>query len=171
MLVRSVDDVDSYLTKIRKSAADVCDWMTAQTGSPIDRLQRMKFEPIGYHPIENHALNLAEQIYQTWTFAVALEAARQLLLLHPEADGYRLAPGAHAAIPLDIMSRHPGLMGAETFAAVHPKNNRKLARDLKKMSARLEQHRYIFFMSPLYPGANRLTKFETGGVQVWSVDI
>jgi hypothetical protein len=39
------------------------------------------------------ALNLVEQINQTWTYLVALAAAKQLLTLHPEAGGYRLAPG------------------------------------------------------------------------------
>jgi hypothetical protein len=84
----------------------------------------MKFETIGFHPIENHALNIIEQINQTWTYTVALAAARQLLEL-----------------------------------------------DLKKMAARSEQHHYIFFMSPRFPGARRLTQFERDGVQVWSVDV
>ena len=55
-----------------------------------------------------HALNVVEQINQTWTFVVALAAARHLLEMHPEAGGYVLAPGAHAAIELDIMSEAPG---------------------------------------------------------------
>ncbi|UZO94955.1 Hypothetical protein RMHFA_05626 (plasmid) [Roseomonas mucosa] len=114
---------------------------------------------------------LVEQLNQTWTFAVALAAARQLLALHPEAGGYRLAPGAHASIPLDIMSEADGLVGAETFAAVDPANNRKLAGDLAKMAARPELHRYVFFMSPRFPGEQRLTRFERDGVQVWSVDV
>jgi hypothetical protein len=74
----------------------------------------MKFEMVGTHPVDGHALNLVEQINQTWTYMVALAAARQLLVLHPEAGGYRLAPGAHAAAPLDIMREAEGLVGAET---------------------------------------------------------
>jgi hypothetical protein len=116
-------------------------------------------------------LNLVEQINQTWTYLVALAAAKQLLTLHPEAGGYRLAPGAHAANPLDIMSGVDGLVGAETFAAVDPRNNDKLAIDLTKMAARSDRHRYIFFMSPKFPGAQRLPQFERDGVQVWSVDV
>jgi len=58
-----------------------------------------------------------------------------------------LAPGAHAAIELDIMSQTPGLVGAETFAAVKPANNSKLRTDLLKLAARTEQYRYIFFIS------------------------
>jgi lysozyme family protein len=82
-----------------------------------------------------------------------------------------LAPGAYASEPLDIMSGVDGLVGAETFAAVDPHNNNKLARDLAKLAARSEQHRYVFFMSPKYPGAKRWTELESAGVQVWSVDV
>ena len=58
------------------------------------------------------------ELKQSWMqdcFAIA--AARQLLQLHPEAGGFHLAPGAHAARELDIMSEMPGYVGAETFAA------------------------------------------------------
>ena len=171
MLVRNREDVDRYLGQVRKSAADVHAWIAAQTGDPLDFLRRMKFEAIGFHPIEGHALNLIEQINQTWTYAVALSAARRLLELHPEAGGYRLAPGAHAAIELDIMSETAGLVGAETFAAVDPKNNGKLEQDLRKLAARTERHRYVFFMSPCFPGVKRLTQLERNDIQVWSVDV
>jgi hypothetical protein len=83
----------------------------------------MKFLPVGFHPIEDRSLNIVEQINQTWTCGVAVTAARQLLQLHPHAEGFHLAPGAHAAQDLDIMSEPPGLVGAETFAAVNPRNN------------------------------------------------
>jgi hypothetical protein len=129
----------------------------------------MKFEMVGTHPVDGHALNLVEQINQTWTYMVALAAARQLLVLHPEAGGYRLAPGAHAAAPLDIMREAEGLVGAETFASGDPRNNRKLAMDLAKMVARPERYRYIFFLSPKFPGTKR--QFERDGIQVWSVDV
>jgi hypothetical protein len=69
------------------------------------------------------------------------------------------------------MSTTPGLVGAETFAAVDPRNNDKLKLDLRKLAARTEQHRYIFFMSPGFPGFKRLAQFEQDGIQVWSVDV
>jgi len=171
MLVRNTQDIDRYLGLISQAAADVRAWFASQTGNPLDMLRQMKFEPVGFHPIEGHALNLVEQINQTWTYAVALAATRQLLVLHPKAGGYKLAPGAYASAPLDIMSEAEGLVGAETFAAVDPRNNRKLSLDLAKMVARPEQHRYIFFLSPKFPGAQRHEKLERDGVQVWSVDV
>ena len=91
--------------------------------------------------------------------------------LHPEAGGFKLAPGAHASLELDIMSVEPGLVGAETFAAVHPANNRKLKGDLAKLSLRQERHRYVFFMSPLFPRTERHPRFELPGIEVWSLEV
>jgi len=171
MVVRNTQDVDRYLGQVRDAAAKIHAWIAAQTGDPLDLLRRMKFETAGFHPIQGHALNVIEQINQTWTYVVALAAARHLLEMHPDAGGYVLAPGAHKAIALDIMSETPGLVGAETFAAVTPANNKKLKTDLLKLSARAERHRYIFFMSPRFPGFKRLQQFERDGIQVWSVDV
>ena len=169
--IRSVDDADRLMVQIRGSAARVYVWVASQTGDPLETLRRMKFEPVGFHPVEDRPLNLVEQINQTWTYAVAVAATRQLLLLHPDAGGFHLAPGAHAARELDIMSEATGLVGAETFAAVDPRNNDKLKGDLKKLAARTETHRYVFFLSPRFPGNERRPKLEQGGVQVWSVDV
>jgi hypothetical protein len=169
--VQTVADVDRYMDQLRASALRVRDWVAAQSGDPLELLRRMKFDPVGYHPIEDRSLNFIEQINQTWTFAVALAAARQLLTLHPGVGGFRLAPGAHAAIPLDIMSEAEGQVGAETFAVVSPRNNGKLEADLAKLAQRPEIHRYVFFMSPKFPKAERLPLFERDGVQVWSVAV
>ncbi len=154
---------------IRASATRVQSWIKTHDGDPLDLLRQMKFAPIGRHPIEARPLNLVEQINQTWTYAVALVATRQLLRLHPEAGGFRVAPGAHMSIPLDIMSVEPGLVGAETFATVHPRNNGKLAADLAKLATRPETYRYVFFSSPSYTRLERVLKLERDGVQVWSV--
>jgi hypothetical protein len=161
------------MERVRASAARAQNWMLAQTGDPFDLMRRMKFEPVGFHPIEDRRLNLIEQVNQTWTFAVAIAAARQLLLLHPDVGGFHLAPGAHASLELDIMSVQPGQVGAEAFAAVKPGNNDKLARDLAKLSARPEVRRYVFFMSPMFRGNERRAQLELPGinVEVWSVDV
>jgi len=176
MHVRSLADVDSHFKTIRRSAAHIRDLLIASKDQPLDLLRRMKFELIGRHPIDDRELNLVEQINQTWTFAVALAATRELFKLHPHVGGFRLAPGAHAALPLDIMSEKEGCIGAEVFAAVNPRNNNKLAKDLAKLELRSETHRYIFFMSPCYPGIVRLENLEPAQsqnrlrIQVWSVD-
>jgi hypothetical protein len=170
-VIRTGADADALMERIRASARRAHDWVAAQSGDPLDMLRRMKFEQVGFHPVEDRMLNLVEQINQTWTFAVAIAAARQLLELHPEEGGFCLAPGAHASQPLDIMSKEAGLVGAETFAAVTPRNNGKLDADLAKLAVRTEIHRYVFFMSPFFPGNARRPQFERNGVQVWSVNV
>lgn len=167
--VGNPDDADRLIATIRASAKRAHDWIAAQSGDPLDMLKRMKFEAVGFHPIEDRPLNVVEQINQTWTYFVAASAAKQLLELHPDVGGFHLAPGAHASLELDIMSAVPGLVGAETFAAVDPRNNRKLFLDLQKMAARPERYRYVFFMSPLYPHAGRQAKLERDDVEVWSL--
>ncbi len=159
------------MERLRKSAEDVRSWITDHRGDPLDLLRNMKFEEIGYHPVEDRRLNLIEQLNQTWTYAVALAATLKLLKLHPDAEGFHVAPGAHMAIPLDIMSRREHFVGAETFAAVDPRNNRKLKNDLAKMAQRPEEYRYVFFCSPKFPGFQRHPTLEANSVQVWSIDV
>jgi hypothetical protein len=171
MVVDNIEDVDRYLGQVRDAAAKIHAWIAAQTGDPLDFLRCMKFEKVGFHPVEGHALNVVEQINQTWTYVVALAAAQHLLELHPEAGGYLLAPGAKAVLELDIMSKAPGLVGAETFATVHERNNKKLKDDMDKLAGRSEHHRYLFFMSPRFPGFKRLPQWERNGIQVWSIDV
>ncbi|WP_292533530.1 hypothetical protein [Methylocystis sp.] len=171
LTVHSVADAEALTDKVRAAADYAQEWLLGQIGDPLGLFRQMKFEPVGFHPISHGALNLVEQINQTWTFLVAIAAAKQLLMLHPEAGGFRIAPGAHASLPLDIMSEVEGLVGAETFAAVSPRNNDKLQKDLGKLQGRIEKHRYVFFLSPLFPGTARRPQFESGGIQVWSVDV
>ncbi len=168
--IQTIDDADRLIATIRVSARRAHDWIAAQSGDPLDMLKSMKFEAVGFHPVEERPLNIVEQINQTWTYFVAALSAKQLLVLHPTVGGLHLAPGAHASLELDIMSDAPGIVGAETFAAVDPRNNRKLLKDLEKMAARKEVYRYVFFMSPLYPSASRQPALERDGVQVWSLD-
>ncbi len=75
------------------------------------------------------------------------------------------------SLPLDIMSLQPEIFGAETFAAVDPRNNGKLAKDLKKLSVRQEQYRYVFFASPKHSRLEHFDRYDSNGVQVWSVEV
>jgi hypothetical protein len=169
LTVHTIEDAEHLIAKVREAADYAREWIIAQTGDPLELLRQIKFEPVGFHPIGHGPLNLVEQVNQTWTFLAALAATRQLLMLHPDAGGFRLAPGAEAFQLLDIMSEKDGFVGAETFAAVSPRSNDKLKKDLDKLACRSETHRYVFFLSPQHPGSERLSKFERDGIQVWSV--
>src|SRR5206468_2049122 len=129
----SAADLAPHFLAIKKFTANAIAAL-GREASPIEALRRIKFEKIGLHPIDGRSLNFIEQVNQTFTFLVALRATEWLLSRHPDAQGFKLAPGASAALALDIMSVQPGLVGAETFAAVHPSNNDKLRSDLRKLS-------------------------------------
>lgn len=170
-LVRNTAEADEVAWQVRASATKLQAWIASFGGDGIGLLRALKFDQVGFHPLDGRALNAIEQVNQIWTYLAALSAVRLLFDLHPDAGSFSIAPGAHAAQPLDVMSEVEGLVGAETFAAVDPRNNRKLANDLVKLAGRAELHRYVFFASPMYPGTARWPKLERGGVQVWSVDV
>lgn len=149
ILIESLADVDQHMRTVYDASEKTKDWLNRHAGSGIELIRALKFEPVGCHPIGGHDLNAIEQINQTFTFAVALSAARQLLTWHPDVGGFWLAPGAHMALPLDIMSVEEGIVGAETFAAVSPSNNGKLAKDLKKLAGRNEKHRYFLSITQI----------------------
>jgi hypothetical protein len=171
LLVHSVDDAEFLMQRVVAAAGRTVEWVLGHDGQPLDLLRRMKFDTVGWHPVEGRALNLVEQVNQTWTYVAAIAAVRHLLVAHPDAGGFRIAPGADMSQPLDVMSVADGLVGAETCAVVHPMNNRKIKKDVAKLAGRPELHRYAFFMCPLFPGTVRRHQFESGGVQVWSVDV
>jgi hypothetical protein len=171
VLVRTHEEIDHHLGEVAAAAEALAVHLRRADRLPLDLLRALKFEAIGRHPIDGHALNAVEQVNQTWTYLAALHATRKLLEWHPEAEGFSLAPGAHAAQDLDIMSVVPGLVGAETFAAVHPRNNNKLKADLRKLATRPEQHRYVFFVSPAFPDTCRQVALETDSVRVWSLHV
>ncbi len=142
------------MDRICASAARVHDDIAALMGNPLEMLRRMKFDPVGRSPRRG-------PLARTWSSRSTRPGPTpwpwpppaSFLLLHPDAGGFHLAPGAHMARELDIMSAVPGLVGAETFAAVDPRNNNKLEADLTKLAGRPETHRYVFFLSPRFPGA------------------
>ena len=171
ILVRDAAQADELVRQVRASATKLQAWIASFGGGGIGLLRALKFDQVGFHPLDGHALNAIEQVNQLWTYLAALSAVRVLFKLHPDTGSFSIAPGAHAAQPLNMMSEVEGLVGAETFAAVDPRNNRKLTKDLVKLAQRPELHRYVFFASPMFPGTTRLPQLERGGVQVWSVDV
>ena len=170
LTISSHADLDAHLAAVEESTTKAIAAIAA-AGMPVQTLRRMKFEQIGFHPIEGHPLNFIEQINQTFTYLVALRATAWLLQRHPDAGGFQLAPGANAALPLDIMSVVPNLVGAETFAAVHPNNNRKLAGDLQKLKDFPHRFRYAFFYAPGF-SHGRVERLEReAGIEVHCVGI
>ncbi len=131
----------------------------------------MKFVEIAWHPLDERPLNLIEQVNQTWTYLVTLKALSFLFVRHPDAGGFQLNLGTEAGT--DIVSLIPNVVAAEAFAAVRPKNNDKIRKDIKKLSLAHPdaRARYVFFAAPGFPQA-RHAKFESiAGIEVWAIDV
>lgn len=171
ILIESAEHAAQLRAQVAASAARLQGWIAGFSGDGLELLRALKFDQVGLHPLDGHALNAIEQVNQTWTYLVAFAAVGKLLELHPEAGGFSVAPGARKAQPLDVMSVKDGLVGAEVFAAVDPKNNGKLTMDLTKLTLHEQLHRYVFFAAPGFPGTERRAQLERDGIQVWSVDV
>ncbi|MGO9421439.1 hypothetical protein [Roseiarcus sp.] len=106
-----------------------------------------------------------------WTYLVTLKALPFLFERHPAAGGFRLNLGT--ASGTDIESVAPKVVAAEVFAAGHPSNNRKLAKDLKKLALECPDAdaRYVFFGAAGFRH-ERQHKLETvDGIEVWGIDV
>jgi hypothetical protein len=68
LIVQTVEDTDRLMAKVWEAAESAQKWIGTQTGDPLDMIRRIKFESVGFHPIDHRSLNLIEQINQTWTF-------------------------------------------------------------------------------------------------------
>jgi hypothetical protein len=120
-------------------------------------LARMKFEELGFHPIENRRLNLIEQVNQTFTYLVSFAASEDILARHPGSAPLHLNLGTSSGY--DLVSPSQGVV-AEVFAAVRRNNNRKLAKDVVKVDGSEAQHKYVYFHCPSeVPGVSHLERF------------
>jgi hypothetical protein len=172
--VLTVAEIDPLLERVRAAAGRTTQAIGRLIGSEPDSveiLRKMKFTEMAWHPVDDRPLNLIEQLNQTWTYLVTLKALPFLFERHPAAGGFQLNLGT--ASGTDIESVVPKLVAAEVFAAVHPSNNRKLTKDLKKLALDCPdaQSRYVFFGAPGFRH-ERQHKLETvEGIEVWGIDV
>jgi hypothetical protein len=169
--VRTENDVDQLVELVTQSAERAL-IQIAKAGAGAQGLQAlwsMKFQPIGCDPLDADApLNLIEQLNQTFTYLASARALKLLIGLHPELAPFTANLGTSPGS--DIESSCGEGLAAEAFAAVNTSNNRKLARDIEKVSKTSARYKYVFFMCPGYE-EGRHHKLERDGIQVWSVKV
>jgi len=149
IIIRGKADIYRYMEEILASAEDtqinVCE--LSGNKEAIDLLYRMKFEKIGYDPLNSQRrLNLIEQLNQTFTYMASLKAARYLFSNYNGLKSLTLNLGTRAG--WDIETNDDGGVIAEVFAAVSPKNNKKLEKDIKKVFEATARRKFVFFMCP-----------------------
>jgi hypothetical protein len=167
-IIRTIADAEGMHAQMLASAARTADWLRNFAGEPMALLKALRFETIGHDPLTGDPLNVVEQLNQTFTILVTLRAVEQLIELHPDAGGFRLALGTSSG--RDVESVAPDLVAAEVFSATHPNSNQKLKKDLARLSADPARHRYVFFAAPGYV-VGRNERLETvPGVQVHVVE-
>ncbi len=127
---------------------------------------KMKFGGIGFDPLDSdRALNIIEQINQSFTYLASFYALEILFTEYPELAPFRLnlgtAPGS------DIESEC-GELAAEVFAAVAPTSNQKLKKDINKVIKTDARLKFVFFMCPNFE-LGRQAKLERDSVIVWAL--
>ena len=172
--ISSVEQLDKLAATVRASADRTVRSIRNILGSETDSLQvlrLMKFSEIGQHPTDDRPLNLIEQVNQTFTYLVTLEAARRILARHPDCGGLKVHLGTAAGF--DVESQLPGVVAAEAFAATHPASNNKLRKDVEKLLEKADgvTHRYVFFSCPKFPSGRHANLESSAGVQVWSLAV
>ncbi|MBD3402528.1 hypothetical protein GF420_06510 [candidate division GN15 bacterium] len=168
IVVRSLEELERYEREIDTSAKRAIDALRQAPERGVRLLERIKYERIGWHPIENRRLNLIEQVNQTFSYLTCFKAIRQLLSEFPESGGFRLHLGTDPGP--DIESVEQNLVVAEVFAAVSITNNNKLYRDMERVAASEARHKYVFFSVPGFPPGRQPQLETNNGIQVWAIE-
>lgn len=134
-----IDDVFEAAEIARNNIAKV-----VSDSSPIELLFDMKFKEIGYEPLNKKHINLIEQLNQTFTYLVSIEAVMFLLNVYPQ-HSYLLNLGTTPGY--DIESEDKSIIG-EVFSATSPMSNGKLEKDMLRLHSNNDAiHKFSFYYS------------------------
>jgi hypothetical protein len=164
------EDIESYMEDLHSSAEEAQMKLAeiSEYASPLEFLYRIKFEGIGCDPFNSQrALNLIEQVNQTFTYLATLKAAKMLFTWHSGLASLNLNLGTQSGT--DIESDYDGGISAEVFAAVTPTSNEKLKKDIKKVSRSQAGHKYVFFICPNCDEGQYIKCKAPEGITIWSL--
>ncbi len=163
-------DIEEHLESLRTSAEQTQIQIAELAGAegPVEFLYQLKFNAIGCDPLKpSRELNLIEQLNQTFTYLASFNGVDFLFSRHPKIQ--RLTLNLGTAAGSDIETPEGGGIAAEVFAAVTPRNNGKLTKDIKKVLSVKAKHRYVLFMSPECDAGPYQGASNAAGVIVWSL--
>ena len=146
MIIETVEQAEDLKEKVCKSVEDAYEQLKAliKTNSALEFLFQMKFCKIGFNPIKGTELNLIEQLNQSFSDLVIIEALLDLLSKYQEKSFEIHLGTSHG---FDIESTD-GAVAAECFAVTSVFNNNKLDKDSQKIIERApDRKKYIYFYS------------------------
>ncbi len=167
-IVNNINELEQLEQKLYESMDKSLLQMNSEINSDSSQtlFSKMKFGGIGFDPLDSdRALNIIEQINQSFTYLASFYALEILFTEYPELAPFRLnlgtAPGS------DIESEC-GELAAEVFAAVAPTSNQKLKKDINKVIKTDARLKFVFFMCPNFE-LGRQAKLERDSVIVWAL--
>ena len=120
--------------------------LTTSDKDTMKALFELRYERIGYSPLQDHGLTIAEQMNQTFHALAVFAGAEFIFNEFRDCGKLRLSP--LTASGLDIQSIYTNLVAAEVFTTVNPKYNGKLDGDAKELCNKPFRNRFVFFYSP-----------------------
>lgn len=115
-----------------------------KSGTGMEFLRKLKFTQAGYDPLFQHETNFIEQVNQTFTYLVCLDAVEYLLKEHP-TKRFNVCFGTEAGH--DVESED-GSVICECFAATAPDSNSKLEKDCMRVHSNQDaKNKYVIFYS------------------------
>lgn len=159
----NIEQVKLYRNKIKSiTEKHMSDLLSS--GSGMEFLRKIKFTQAGYDPLFQHETNFLEQVNQTFTYLVCLDAVEYLLKEH-EGMRFNVCFGTEAGH--DVESED-GSVICECFAATTPDSNGKLEKDcIKVHSNKVAKHKYVIF----YASTNKQVHVDNLRIKYYDVAI
>lgn len=144
-IISNVHEINEYEDKILKSTNISLTniFQSIKKLTSLEILEQFKFKRCGVDPLFKIDQNFMEQINQTFTYLVCLEAIKILLDKH-EGVSFQVNFGARNGI--DVSSIDKKII-CECFASVSPDNNRKLLIDTERIKQEKANYKYVIFYS------------------------
>lgn len=127
---------------------------------------KMKFGGVGFDPLDSErALNITEQINQSFTYLASFYTLEVLFTEYPELAPFILNLGTD---PGSDIESECGKLAAEVFAAVAPTSNQKLKKDINKVLETNAKLKFVFFICPNFE-LGRQPQLEKDDVVIWAL--
>ena len=150
MKVRGTKDIQEYRDEVICKLNLAYKKLNNLGNDPMQALFRLRYEQIGFRPLRDGNLMIAEQMNQSFHVLAVFAGAEIVFREIPGCGALSLSPGPEGG--LDIESDEPGLAAAEVFSTGNPEflrnKLRKDASGVKEARGKNDVpfvHRFVFF--------------------------